>query len=292
MSIGIIPGKLTSNGPPIGVDFTDESDNLAHDPGVRHNPLNFTSHLAHRRSRRFIQKRRGGDVCSPFYPLVETPMPFRLFRWLPPPRSLARRRTDDTRNSGTRWTCSLASLFPRVAEEGGPSAGTARLLSLVGFKPSDLPRLRSCVRPFQNKVLPTGFHSLLSFHPQVLVSEPRVSCHIPGLHEVLPSLPFVPHGVWISVCSVLVKIAADGRGATLWGCAIVLGHTTKSLLPCLASTLISRHVSSASRGYCKKRRARCVAARASTTPMGKQYPPAWLNISSFLIDDRLAITCR
>ena len=54
----------------------------------------------------------------------------------------------------------------------------------VRFKPSVLPRLRRFVCPFQNKVLPTGFHSPPSFHPQVLASDPRGSRHIPGLHEV------------------------------------------------------------------------------------------------------------
>ena len=55
-----------------------------------------------------------------------------------------------------------------------------------------------------------------------MAGDPRVGYHIPGLHGAFPPLPSVPHGVWISVCPIPVKIAADGFGAALWSCAIVL----------------------------------------------------------------------
>jgi hypothetical protein len=84
------------------------------------------------------------------------------------------------------------------------------------------------------------------------MSHPRITRGVAALAARAP-------WVWISVCSVLVKIAADGCDATLWSCAMVFGHATKLLLPCLASTLVFRRVSSVSREYCKKRRARYIA---------------------------------
>lgn len=96
---------------------------------------------------------------------------------------------------------------------------------------------------------------------------------------MLLTLPFVPHGVWISAWSVPVKIAADGCDATLWSRAIVFSHTTGLLLPCSASTLVLKAVS---RGGCKKRCARCIAGPPGTST-GKWSPRVWLNLSSLLM---------
>ena len=181
----------------------------------------------------------------------------------------------------------LVGRYPRVSSqvtgEGGPSAVNVRPLPLCCFKPSDLPRLRTLVRPFQNKVLPTGFHSLSSFHPKMLASEPRGSLHIPGLHEDLPPLPLAPHGVWAlrpfcssHNCSWWLRCDAAELHNSFW-------VTRPSYYYFGAPTLILRRVSPGSRGYCKKRCARCIAT--STNPTGKWSPSGWLNLSSSLMID-------
>ena len=85
--------------------------------------------------------------------------------------------------------------FLSVTEERGPSAGTIRPSSMMLFqRQAAYPAYAGLFIPFQIKVLPTVFHFIPPIHPQVLTSDPRVGCHIPGLHEVLPPLLFVPHG--------------------------------------------------------------------------------------------------
>ena len=103
-----------------------------------------------------------------------------------------------------------------VTRERGPSAGTVRPLSINLFQhQATYPAYAGLFVPFQNKVLPTVFHLTLSTYSQVLASDPKVVCHIPGPHEVSPPLLFV--SLEISICSALVESTADGCDAMRHG---------------------------------------------------------------------------
>ena len=134
--------------------------------------------------------------------------------------------------------------FLPVTEERGPSAGAVPPRRLT-------PLTQVCLFRFRIRYCLPHFISF-SIHPQVLASDPKVACHILGLHKVLPPLLFVFREIWSSACSVLVKFIADGCDATLWGFAMLSYHTTKLLLHCAAFPPIFRRVCSISGWCCEK----------------------------------------
>lgn len=186
---------------------------------------------------------------------------------------------------------SLASLFRSSQWSAAPAPELYVPFSMGLFQhQASYPAYAGLFVSFQNKVLPTVFHSIPSIHPQVLASGPRVACHIPGLCEALPSLLFVSHGIWTSVFSVLVVFIADGWDA-MRSCGasqfyLVTRPSYYYFVP--YPPLVFRRVSSVRRWCCQKGVLNIL--RASKTPAGRSVPHVWLNLS--YSDGWLAISCR
>jgi hypothetical protein len=120
-----------------------------------------------------------------------------------------------TRISGARSASSLPCLFSRSQRSADPALELYVPRQRFRFNTKRLtPLTQVCLFRFRiSYCLP----SLISFptSPSTLAlqSDPKVACHFPGSHEVLPPPPFVSHEIWISICSVLVNLATDGFDA-------------------------------------------------------------------------------